>query len=72
MNRIAAAFAIVAAVLVTSCGQPAGKAELKSDPKLRSEILAACADGTHTDAQECSNAKAIENAGKLDRSLGHK
>jgi len=72
MKRITAAAAIAAAVFVTSCGQPAGKAELKSDPKLRSEILAACADGTHADAQECSNAKAIENADKLDRSLGHK
>jgi len=57
---------------VTGCGQPAGKADLKADPKLRSEILAGCADGTHRDAQECSNAKDVENADKLERSLGHK
>jgi len=29
-------------------------------------------NGTHTDAQECSNAKDVENADKLERSLGHK
>jgi hypothetical protein len=72
MKRAAGTSAILLTILVTGCEQPAGKAELKSDPKLRSQILAACADGTHTDTQECSNAKAIENADKLDRSLGPK
>lgn len=72
MNRFATGAMTMAALLLSSCGKPAGKMELKADPKLRAQILAACADGTHTDAQECSNAKAIENDDKLDRSLGHK
>jgi|TARA_A100001391_G_scaffold131334_2_gene90555 hypothetical protein len=63
---------VLATGLLAACGQPAGKADLKADGKLRAEILAACADGTHRDVQECSNAKAIENADKLDRSLGRK
>jgi hypothetical protein len=57
---------------LASCGGPAGKDQLKADPKHRAEILAACADGTHLDAQECSNAKSVENADKLERSLGQK
>jgi glycerol-3-phosphate O-acyltransferase len=70
--RSAVPVALVATLLLASCGQPVGKADLKADPKLRADILAACADGTHTDAQECSNAKSIENADKLERSLGSK
>lgn len=61
-----------ATLLLASCGKPAGKKELSADPELRSQILAECANGTHRDAQECSNAKSIENADKLDRSLGKK
>ncbi|KAA9013101.1 EexN family lipoprotein [Sphingobium limneticum] len=72
MKGIAAIIAVLTAMLLNGCGQPVGKADLKSDPKLRAEILAACADGTHTNAQECSNAKDVENADKLERSLGHK
>lgn len=72
MNRFATGAMTLAALFLASCGKPAGKADLKADPKLRAQVLAACADGTHTDAQECSNAKAIENADKLDRSLGKK
>lgn len=72
MRRFTAASAMVATILLAGCGRPAGKADLKADPRLRAQILAACADGTHADAQECSNAKAIENADKLDRSLGRK
>ncbi|MGE0775918.1 MAG: EexN family lipoprotein [Sphingomonadaceae bacterium] len=71
MKRMAAFVPIMAVMIMTGCGQPTGKADLKSDTKLRSEILAACANGTHTDAQECSNAKDVENADKLERSLGH-
>lgn len=72
MKGIAAIIAVLTAMLLNGYGQPVGKADLKSDPKLRAEILAACADGTHTNAQECSNAKDVENADKLERSLGHK
>lgn len=72
MKRLTTAVAIAATFMLSGCGKPAGKADLKADPQLRAQILAACADGTHTDAQECSNAKAIENADKLDRSLGQK
>ena len=72
MKRCALGTAFMATLLVAGCGQPVGKAALKADPKLRADILAACADGTHGDAQECSNAKAIENADKLERSLGSK
>lgn len=72
MKRTAALIPLLAVTLISGCGQPTGKADMKSDPKLRAEILAACADGTHTDAQECSNAKDVENADKLERSLGHK
>lgn len=72
MRKIAALIPLLVATLVSGCGQPAGKADLKADPKLRSEILAACADGTHIDAQECSNAKDVDNADKLERSLGHR
>jgi hypothetical protein len=72
VKGIAAIIAVLTAMLLNGCGQPVGKADLKSDPKLRAEILAACADGTHTNAQECSNAKDVENADKLERSLGHK
>ncbi len=72
MRWLAALLPVIMAGFVTGCGQPAGKADLKADPKLRSEILAACADGTHRYAQECSNAKDVENADKLERSLGHK
>lgn len=72
MRRMAAFVPIMAIMMTPGCGRPVGKADLKSDTELRSEILAACADGTHTDAQECSNAKDVENADKLERSLGHK
>jgi len=72
VKGIVAILAVLAAMPLSGCGQPVGKADLKSDPKLRAGILAACADGTHTNAQECSNAKDVENADKLERSLGHK
>ena len=72
MRTALALISLMAIGLLAGCGQPAGKADLKADHKLRAEILAACADGTHHDAQECSNAKALENAEKLDRSLGGK
>ena len=72
MKGIAAALPVLAATFLSGCGQPISKADLKSDPKLRAEILAACANGTQTDAQDCSNAKDVENADKLERSLGHK
>lgn len=72
MKWIAAFLPALTAVLLSGCGQSVGKADLKSDPKLRAAILAACANGTHNDAQECSNAKDVDNADKLERSLGHK
>lgn len=72
MTRLSALLPLLAAALVSGCGHPVGKADLKADPKLRSDILAACADGTHRDAQECSNARDVENADKLERSLGRK
>jgi hypothetical protein len=72
MMRSAFPILLMGTLLLAGCGQPAGKADLKADPKLRADILAACADGTHTNAQECSNAKSIENADKLERSLGSK
>lgn len=72
MKGSVAILPVLTAMLLSGCGQPVGKADLKSDPKLRAEILAACADGSHTNAQECSNAKDVENADKLERSLGHK
>ena len=72
MKRIATFICAAAALSLSGCGRPVGKADLKADPELRAKILADCADGTHTDPQECSNAKAIENAEKLDRSLGPK
>ncbi|AUW60493.1 hypothetical protein C1T17_19820 (plasmid) [Sphingobium sp. SCG-1] len=72
MKGIAASLPVLAAMFLSGCGQPIGKADLKTDPKLRAEILTECANGTHTDVQECSNAKDVENADKLERSLGHK
>lgn len=72
MKRVAALRPLLAAALVSGCGQPVGKADLKADPKLRSDILAACANGNHRDVQECSNAKDVENADKLERSLSRK
>ena len=72
MKGIRSASTLAVVALLASCGKPAGKKELAADPELRSQVLAACADGTHRDAQECSNAKAIDNAEKLDRSLGPK
>ncbi|KZC75973.1 hypothetical protein AYR46_20070 [Sphingobium yanoikuyae] len=72
MKGIATFVCAAAALSLAGCGRPAGKADLKADRELRAKILAECADGTHTDPQECSNAKAIENEEKLDRSLGSK
>lgn len=60
---------IVALFSTTSCHPPRGKDELKASPQERAQILKACANGLHDSAQECSNAKAVENADKLERSL---
>ncbi len=72
MIRVAEYVPALAATALSGCGQPVGKADLKSGPKLRAEIVASCTDGTRTDAQECSNAKDVETADKLERSPGYK
>ena len=60
------------ATLVTlpACDQTKGKAELANSPRDRAAVLEACADGTHANSQECSNAKSVENSRKLEQSLG--
>ena len=58
------------ASVLSACDQTKGKAELANSPNDRAAILQACADGTHANPQECSNAKSVENSRKLEQSLG--
>lgn len=71
MIRLAAPYALVAALLLPACDETKGKEELANSSQERSRILASCANGTHDNPQECSNAKSVENARKLEQSLGH-
>jgi hypothetical protein len=63
-----ASFATLATL--SACDQTKGKAELANSPRDQAAILEACADGTHANPHECSNAKSIENSRKLEQSLG--
>ncbi|MBD3761817.1 MULTISPECIES: EexN family lipoprotein [Sphingomonadaceae] len=70
MTRQSVAFALLAALPLCACHETKGKDELANSPQERSSILEACTNGTHGDPQECSNAKSVENAKKLEQSLG--
>ncbi|SEJ81105.1 hypothetical protein SAMN05518849_11465 [Sphingobium sp. AP50] len=63
---------VAATLLLAACQKPVGKDALREDQDLRNQVLRDCADGTHINSQECSNAKAVDNADKLERSLGSK
>ena len=56
--------------LLVAC-QPSirGKDYLKAHPEELAAILKACADGTHTDARECSNAESVKTLNRKLRSL---
>ncbi|ANI80396.1 EexN family lipoprotein [Sphingobium sp. EP60837] len=55
---------------LVACQPPArGKDYLKAHPQELVEVLKACADGTHRDAQECSNAESVKTLNQKLRSL---
>ena len=57
-------------LLLVACQPPTrGKYYLKAHPQELAEILKACADGTHRDAQECSNAESVKTLDQKLRSL---
>ncbi len=57
-------------ILLLACQQPPrGKEYLKSHPEELAEVLKSCADGTHPDPQECSNAQSVRTLDLKLRSL---
>lgn len=69
MTKPVIAFALLVSPLC-ACHETKGKEELANSAQERARILDACSNGTHDDPQECSNAKSVENAKKLEQSLG--
>lgn len=63
-------FALLVPALLVACQPPArGKDYLKAHPQELAEVLKACADGTHRDPQECSNAESVKTLDQKLRSL---
>lgn len=57
-------------LLVVACEPPTrGKDYLKAHPQELAEILKGCADGTHRNPQECSNAESVKTLDQRLRSL---
>ncbi len=62
--------ALLVPAFLVACQPPArGKDYLKAHPQELAEVLKACADGTHRDAQECSNAESVKTLNQKLRSL---
>ena len=60
----------MALLALAACQQaPRGKDYLRKHPEEFTQILRACADGTHSDAQECSNAESVKILDQKLRSL---
>ncbi len=64
------AFVLLVPAFLMACQPPArGKDYLKAHPQELAEVLKACADGTHRDPQECSNAESVKTLNQKLRSL---
>ena len=67
---ITQAIALLIPAFLVACQPPSrGKDYLKAHPEELAEVLKACADGTHRDAQECSNAESVKTLDQKLRSL---
>lgn len=51
--------------------QPRGKDYLRAHPDELAELLKVCADGTHPNTQECSNAESVKTLNQKLRALSH-
>ncbi|MBA4759901.1 EexN family lipoprotein [Sphingosinicella sp.] len=61
---------VAAAGMLTSCERaPRGKDYLTSHPEELRELIKACADGSHPNEQECSNAESLRTLDNKMRSL---
>src|SRR3546814_825400 len=65
--------AALATAVLTGCERaPRGKDYLNSHPEELSELTKACADGSHPNKQECSNAESLRTLNnKMQRSEEH-
>ena len=71
MRPIVASAAFLSFTVMLGACQPSprGKDYLKTHPQELGEILKACADGTHHNPQECSNAESVKTLDQKLRSL---
>src|SRR3546814_1706044 len=64
--------AALATAVLTGCERaPRGKDYLNSHPEELSELTKACADGSHPNKQECSNAESLRTLNNKMRSKEH-
>lgn len=62
--------AALAAAVLTSCERaPRGKDYLNSHPEELNELTKACADGSHPNQRECSNAESLRTLNNKMQSL---
>jgi hypothetical protein len=62
--------AALAAAVLTGCERaPRGKDYLNSHPEELNELTKACADGSHPNQQECSNAESLRTLKNKMQSL---
>src|SRR3546814_20064069 len=65
--------AALATAVLTGCERaPRGKDYLNSHPEELSELTKACADGSHPNKQECSNAESLRTLNNKMQSLSRK
>jgi hypothetical protein len=71
MRSVVASTAFLSLTLLLGGCQPPtrGKNYLKAHPQELADILRACADGTHRNPQECSNAESVKTLDQKLRSL---
>lgn len=63
-------FGVAAAGMIAGCERvPRGKDYLTSHPEELRELIKACADGSHPNEQECSNAESLRTLDNKMRSL---
>ena len=62
----------MALLVLAGCQQaPRGKDYLRKHPDELAQILRTCADGTHSNAEECSNAESVKILDQKLRALSH-
>ncbi len=69
MGKVLLLTALATAVLTGCERAPRGKDYLNSHPEELSELIKACADGSHSNQQECSNAESLRTLNNKMRSL---